>query len=214
MRTPGLVILVTTAVFTVAACGGALTTDETLGAESRPIDEGVVDTLTGGDSAAVSFSERIDAVDDAVTAWRSAASIEAAHAAAETAANLIVGSGGPGYGDRDGDGTIGGDASVGLLPGLDSASVGLATPLGANDCIVRDVLGGAWSDHGAEWGAMLAAIDAWRPDKNTMPTLASHPMRIVGWATFTVGSDSLDDAHEFAGHAKLHVNITRRALDC
>jgi hypothetical protein len=61
---------------------------------------------------------------------------------------------------------------------------------------------------------MLAAIDDWRGDNNTMPTLTSHPMRVVGWATFTLNSDSLDDAHEYAGHANLHVNLSERALGC
>jgi hypothetical protein len=61
---------------------------------------------------------------------------------------------------------------------------------------------------------MLTAIDAWRPDNNTMPTLPSHPMRVVGWATFALDSDSLDEAHEYAGHAKLHVDISVRALSC
>ncbi len=45
-------------------------------------------------------------------------------------------------------------------------------------------------------------------------TLSRDPMRIVGWATFTLGSDSLDEAHEYAGHAKLHVDIALSALDC
>jgi hypothetical protein len=61
---------------------------------------------------------------------------------------------------------------------------------------------------------MLTAIEEWRPDRNTMPSLPSHPMRIVGWATFTLASTSLDDAHEYAGHAQLHVNVSLAALDC
>ena len=65
-----------------------------------------------------------------------------------------------------------------------------------------------------KWDKMLSAIDDWRRDNNTMPTLASHPMRVVGWATFTLNSDLLDEGHEYAGHADLHVNISRRALDC
>ena len=87
-------------------------------------------------------------------------------------------------------------------------------PLAANTCIERDVLGGEWVDPASRWAEMLAAIDAWQPGNNTMPTLASHPMRVVGWATFTLNSDALEEAHEYAGHADLHVNISRRALDC
>jgi hypothetical protein len=160
------------------------------------------------------FVERLDLVDDAVAAWGSATTLEAARAAAETAANLVVGPGGPGYGDRNGDGQIGGEVSAGLLAGLDGLPAGLASALAGNECVVRDVLGGSWEDPGAEWDRMLTAIDAWRSDNNTMPSLPSHPMRIVGWATFTLATDSLELAQEYAGHAKLHVDISRRALDC
>jgi len=97
---------------------------------------------------------------------------------------------------------------------LHRTPAGLAIPLAANECVARDVLGGTWADPGEEWGAMPTAIDEWRPENNTMPTLASHPMRIVGWATFTLNSDSLDEAHEYAGHAKLHVDVAVRAFDC
>jgi hypothetical protein len=47
-----------------------------------------------------------------------------------------------------------------------------------------------------------------------MPTLPCHPMLIVGWVTFTLETDSLDEAHEYAGHAKLHVDNSLHALDC
>ena len=61
---------------------------------------------------------------------------------------------------------------------------------------------------------MLTAIDDWRPDDNTMPSLPSHPMRVVGWASFTLATDDLDDAHEYAGHAQLHVDVARDSLTC
>ncbi len=150
----------------------------------------------------------------AVPNTTSTSTLAAAREAAEVAANLIVGPNGPDYGDRNGDGVISGESAVGLLSGLDGTPTGLAVPLAANACIAADVLGGSWDDPEAEWGGMLDTIDAWRPDNNTMPTLASHPMRIVGWATFTLNSDSLDEAHEYAGHAKLHVDVSVRALDC
>ena len=137
-----------------------------------------------------------------------------AQEAAETAANLIVGPNGPGHGDRDGDGVVSGSTDAGVLPGLDGTPAGLALPLAANSCVEADVLGGSWDNPEARWGEMLDAIDAWRPGNNTMPTLASHPMRVVGWSTFTLETDSLDAAHEYAGHARLHVEISERALDC
>jgi len=185
------------AILFLAACGSESSTDEDLQEQSE-----------------IAFREQITTIDDAVTTWRNAESIEDAQAAAETAANLIVGPNGPDYGDRNGDGTIDGEYTVGVLSGLDGKPTGIAQKLEPNECIDNDVLGGSWSDPMAEWDKMIVAIDQWRPDNNTMPTLDSHPMRVVGWATFTLGTDSLDDAHEYGGHAKLHVDVTLDALDC
>ena len=211
MRTRTPLLAVAAAATILASCGGTSTTTT----EPAPATEATATTTT---TLAVSptdaFLERMAAIDAAVAEWREADSIETAHEAAETAANLVVGPNGPGYGDRSGDGAINGETTVGVLAGLDGTPSGLATHLPTNECVTRDVLGGTWEDPGAEWDAMLSAIDAWRPDNNTMPTLGSHPMRIVGWATFTLGSDSLEEAHEYAGHAKLHVDVALRALDC
>jgi hypothetical protein len=207
------IIWAAAAVMILASCGGT-GTGEPGQIELPTATEGVSDSTSGVDSTTMSFSERMDTIDVTVAAWRSATSVEVAHVAAETVANLIVGPNGPGYGDRNGDGFISGETTVGVLPGLDGTPAGLATPLAANECVSRDVLGGTWTDPGMEWGAMQTAIDDWRPDNNTMPTLASHPMRTVGWATFTLESNSLDEAREYAGHAKLHVDIALRAPDC
>ena len=173
--------------------------------------------VTTPESAVV--AERLTALDDAVERWRTAESIADATVAAETAANLIVGPNGPGYGDRNGDGTIDGTTDAGLLPGLGGDPDGLANSLADNSCIERDVLGGPWDDPSARWTEMTSAIEAWRPDGNTMPTLASHPMRVVGWATFTLDTDptsddALEAAHEYSGHAALHVAISVDALSC
>ena len=191
----------------LAACGE----DDDGGSESTPT---AAAPTPGSNTHAFTYRERIVMIDDAVTLWRRAGSIEEAHAAAEAAANLVVGSGGPDYGDRDGNGVVDGETEFGVLPGLDGSPVGLANALDHNQCIVADVLGGAWDDPQRRWDIMLTAIDQWSPQRNTMPSLPSHPMRIVGWATFTLASDSLDEAHEYAGHAQLHVNISLDALDC
>ena len=198
----------------LAACSGAATTDATDGAQSSSSSTEFPGTTVVVDADVALLAERMAALDEAVDVWRAASSLEEAQAAAEAAANLIVGPNGPGYGDRDIDGVVTGEVSSGVLPGLDGTPEGLAIPLSANGCVRRDVLGGTWSDPEAEWGTMLDAIDDWRPDNNTMPTLPSHPMRVVGWATFTLDSDSLDEAREYAGHAKLHVDISARALTC
>lgn len=183
----------------------------------------VVATACGGDDDAepdsaeveqVSLRERLTTIDDAVSVWAEADSIETAHAAAEAASNLVVGAIGPGYGDLDANGVVDGETEIGILPSVDGDPAGLALPLADNECVVADVLGGAWDDPGARWTEMINAIDDWRPDNNTMPSLASHPMRIVGWATFTLASDSIDEAHEYAGHAQLHVDTSLDALDC
>ncbi len=160
------------------------------------------------------LSVRLDELGAAVADWRDASTIEAAKVAAETAANLVVGPNGPNFGDRDGDGTISGETGDGLLPGLGGEGPGLALASAGNECVERDVLGGPWDDPAERWDIMLTAIDEWRPDDNTMPSLPSHPMRVVGWATLTLETDDLDEAHEYAGHAQLHVDVSQRALGC
>ncbi|MGB0113756.1 MAG: hypothetical protein WBP59_11095 [Ilumatobacteraceae bacterium] len=168
----------------------------------------------GATGSADAFEARLAALDVAVATWRDADTIDDAHVAAETAANLVVGPNGPGYGDRNGDGTIDGMVLDGVLPGLDGTPEGLALPLAGNECVERDVLGGSWDDPAQRWTTMEETIDAWTRSSNTMPSLPSHPMRVVGWSTFTLATDSLDEAHEYAGHAKLHVDVSLAALDC
>lgn len=160
------------------------------------------------------LASRVEELSESVQAWADSETVEDAHRWAETALNLVVGPNGPGYGDRDGDGSIAGGSAEGVLPGLDGTPAGLASSLDANPCVERDVLGGDWSDPGDRWATMSAAIEAWAPGNNTMPDLPSHPMRIVGWATFTLATDDLDLAHEYASHSGLHVAVTERALDC
>ena len=64
---------------------------------------------------------------------------------------------------------------------------------------------------------MRTRIAAWTESNNTFPALASHPQRVVGWASLTlntskVDTTSLDAAHEYAGHAQIHLTQTRQAL--
>ncbi|WP_156159084.1 hypothetical protein [Demequina gelatinilytica] len=155
---------------------------------------------------------RLDALDAAVEAWSSATSVGDAHQAAEEARNLVVGPAGPLYGDADRDGLIEGETGQGLLPGLDG-SPGIVAEPAANACVERDVLGGSWEQPEARWDEALAAIDAWEPEGNTFPSLPSHPQRTVGWASLTLATDDLDTAVEYAGHARLHVDVTRAAFD-
>lgn len=167
----------------------------------------------GGDAVAL-MQERLDEIADHVSVWPSSDDPAEVMAAAEAAANLVVGPNGPDYGDRDGDGEIAGATEAGLLPGIDGSPDGVASPLAVQSCVARDVLAGTVDDPAAAWAEMESAIAAWTPSDNTMPTLASHPMRIVGWATFALSSGDFDEAHEFAGHAQLHVDVSQRALAC
>ncbi len=166
------------------------------------------------DVAAFTYRERMITVEDAVTMWEEADTIDEAQAAAEAAANLVVGSGGPDYGDRDGNGNIDGDKEFGVLPGLDGTPPGLANAISDNECIVTDVLGGDWSEPGARWGELQTAVDAWTPDNDTISSLASQPMQIVAWAMLTQATDSLDEATEFAGRSQLNTASAISALDC
>jgi hypothetical protein len=155
------------------------------------------------------LATRLVAIDDAVDRWRSAADLASARAGAEEARNLVVGPTGPFYGDGDGDGMVEGASEIGLLPGL-GGEAGLATP-GAGACVVRDVLGGSWANPEERWAILETAIGEWSELNNTFPALPSHPQRIVGWATLTLGSTDLVVAQEFGGHAHLHIDVALQA---
>lgn len=167
---------------------------------TRPSDESGLDDV----------ATRLDEISAAVAAWSTAPDVEAAHRAAEEARNLIVGEFGPYFGDANGDGVIAGGNQNGLLPGPDGTN-GIASPSFA--CLERDVLGGEWNDPSQRWQILDEAITAWAPANNTFPSLPSHPMRIVGWATLTLASNDLGTAHAYAGHAQLHVDISVRSLN-
>ncbi|WP_156163773.1 hypothetical protein [Demequina maris] len=151
-------------------------------------------------------------LETAVQEWSDAGTIEEAHAAAEASRNLVMGPGGPLYGDADGDGVIAGESELGLLPG-DAGEPGLVHDPAVNPCVERDVLGGSWERPQARWAEVIDAIGAWTETNNTFPSLASHPQRVVGWATLTLATDDLDTALEYAGHAQLHVDVTRAAYE-
>jgi hypothetical protein len=159
---------------------------------------------------AADLDDRFAELDRAVDAWQQAADLGAAQRAAEEARNLVVGPAGPYYGDATGDGATDGASTIGVLPGL-AGEIALATAL--NECVERDVLGGSWDDPTERWAILDTAINEWSPSNNTFPSLTSHPQRVVGWATLTLASDDFDDAHEYSGHARLHVDVSRRALD-
>jgi hypothetical protein len=162
-------------------------------------------------AATETLRTRLALLDRAVTRWQKAPTLRVGHEAAEEARNLIVGANGPFYGDATGDGKISGAKSMGVLPGL-KGEPGLADP-NENGCVIADVLGGRWSDPAMRWSQLERAIAGWRPTKNTFPSLPSHPQRVVGWASLTLKSDRLANAREYAGHARLHVDISLRALD-
>ena len=189
-----------------AACGSSA---------ENGTEPGGADTNTAAAVDPTDASDRLERIADEVDAWAAAPDLDQATAHAEAAANLVVGPGGLGYGDRDGDGEIAGDVAEGLLPGPDGTPEGIVLDsIGPAECVKRDVLGGDWDDPVARWALLAEAIDQWASNNNTFPTLPSHPMRIVGWATLTQ-SGSFEEAIEYSGHADLHVDVTRDALaDC
>lgn len=140
---------------------------------------------------------RLDRVEAAVSTWDGAATVDEAHAAAADAIDLVMG---------------GGTTPDGLLPSntSDGLVLGAGTP---SSCVERDVLGGPWDDVAARWAVLDTAVEAWAPGNNTFPAFPSHLQRLVGWARLTVASDSLDDAHEYAGHAAIHLTVARTAME-
>jgi len=77
----------------------------------------------------------------------------------------------------------------------------------------HDVLGGSWADPSGRWQEVRTRVAAWSQTNNTFPALPSHPQRVVGWASLTLAAPTLELAREYAGHAQLHVRITREALN-
>lgn len=161
----------------------------------------------------MSVADRIDALQTKVSTWANATDLRQAQEAAEGARNLVVGPDGPYYGDATDDGQVSGQSDRGLLPGLDGQD-GIASTATDNQCVVDDVLGGSWEDPRQRWDILDNAIAGWSPTSNPFPTLPSHPQRVVGWATLTLQTDDLQQAIEFAGHAQLHVDVSRQAYDC
>ncbi len=155
--------------------------------------------------------QRLAALQAAVDIWERANDLPSAKAAAETARNLVTGPNVTGYGDLDRDGRIGGANVTGLLPGEEGQPGLVTSPAPA--CVERDVLGGSWDDPAARWQEVRTRIAAWSETDNTFPALASHPQRVVGWASLTLATPSLELAREYAGHAQLHVRVTLEALE-
>ncbi len=190
----------------VAGCGLGGTASSTPQSTFRPAS---TTPSAPEPTAEDALGKRLQGINEAVDRWRGAADLASAKSAAEEARNLVVGPAGPGFGDVDGDGSIEGASTIGLLPGR-ADEPGLAT-VGAGLCVERDILGGSWADPVERWAILGAAIDAWTPSNNTFPSLPSHPQRIVGWATLTQAASDLENALEYGGHAHLHIAISMSA---
>lgn len=93
---------------------------------------------------------------------------------------------------------------TGLLPGEQGQPGLITSPAPA--CVERDVLGGSWADAAGRWQEVRTRVAAWSQT-------ASHPQRVAGWASLTLAAPTLELAREYAGHAQLHVRITREALN-
>lgn len=157
-----------------------------------------------------SLTNRLMALDSAVSRWQGATDLTSAYEAAEEARNLVVGPAGPYYADSDGDRRISGASSIGILPGL-KGEAGLAS-LKDGPCIVADVLGGSWRKPADRWATLETAISRWTPARNTFPNLPSHVQRVVGWASLALNAKNVTDAREYAHHARLHVDVAIKAV--
>lgn len=164
----------------------------------------------GETSLPTNLKQRLLALDSAVSRWQRAPDVASAHETAEEARNLIVGAAGPYYGDADGDGTISGANSVGILPGQ-KGEAGLATSKNG-PCVVADVLGGSWLQPADRWAKLETAITRWTSSRNTFPSLPSHLQRVVGWASLALKAEDVGEAREYARHARLHVDVAIEAV--
>ncbi len=110
---------------TLASCGSHETGTpmEASGAEVKPVSTASILRLTASEN----LGDRLMRLNQAVTRWEEASSIDVAHEAAEEARNLVVGETGPFYGDANRDGRVSGANPVGVLPGL-QGEAGLARP--------------------------------------------------------------------------------------
>lgn len=153
---------------------------------------GCAPTSTDVDQGALAASFlSLDELDRLVARWDQASSLQEAQAAASDAH----------------------DQAARLLPGRDGEPQGLVLDAVGTDRCARDAHGGSWDDPEARWSEFDAAVEAWSETNNTFPSLVSHPMRVMGWARLTMDAADLDEAHSYAPHAQLHVDITRGALE-
>ena len=166
-------------------------------------------TVSTSAAALAAVKQRLTEIDDALVAWSSAHDLTAVRRSAETVRSLVAGDAFPGPGPDDADAR--GAHGVGLLPGP-GGEPGLVTAV-AGTCLEAQVLGGPWGDPEARWDELRAAVADWAPDNNTFPALASHPQRVVGWASLALVAPELADAVGYADHARLHLGVTRAAVD-
>lgn len=194
------------AALSIGACG----TNESSAEGGNMTAVGQSASVEPTNDSAAELGPRLALIENAIGRWRRAANLTEARSAAEEARNLVVGEAGPYYEDADRDGVIQGESNSGLLPGLRGEDA-VAQPEDG-DCVIRDILGGSWSEPSNRWAVLDAAIRSWTPSHNTFPTLPSHPQRIVGWATLALSTDSLDTAKAYGGHAQLHIDVSSNAF--
>lgn len=192
----------------VASC---VASSQTEAQSAAPADSAQTDSSNTAGSLTAPVRQRLDDLQAAVDGWQRAGDLDAAKAAAETARNLVTGPDVNGYGDLDGDGRTGGASTTGLLPGEQGQPGLITSPAPA--CVERDVLGGSWADPSGRWQEVRTRVAIWSQTNNPFPALPSHPQRVVGWASLTLAAPTLELAREYAGHAQLHVRITREALN-
>lgn len=164
--------------------------------------------------------ERLTVADDLMQQLREAASPSDSHVLARMILDQITGPSG-----RHAEASA---LSPGVLPAdLEEATTDVGLGLTIFDATTSDqvrreisetILGdvAAWRRPADRWNEIDAVLAEWRPERNTMPRLDGHLMRVVGWCVLTLRSDSAKDARGYASHGRLHTGLSleaaRRAL--
>ena len=137
-----------------------------------------------------------------------------AHTAAESAANLIVGPFGPGYGDRDGDGTTLGTRKSGLLPGLEGRPRGVAMsarrqgPHGASQTRSSVATGRTPVSDGRNWPGRSTAG---RPPTTPLPTFRHWRSASWDWRHSHSAATTPRSTQRHGAAAAMYVEAMRNA---
>ncbi len=169
--------------------------------------------------------DRLHEIHGAMGDLEQAEDVGDARAAAERVVNLIAGLDGRHAGDLNGDGTSSDLHDVGVFPpdSEDEVVLGLALvvhdALGTNEAVkaaISGVIAGdrsAWSAPERRYDEVDRAVEVTSGGQNAVRTMDGHLMRAMAWALLAAATDDIDAAREFAGHGRLHTQLSLDALE-